>query len=196
MSMELRDLAANQGENSNKTSTVPPRMLPLPNTIIDQEERVRAYWMTEMLDSMSTLGVRWNLAITPPLPNCVLPCSDSLWAFPEHIINVWSFGQFKYSSAFSLCIILSSSELWSLHRFLQKSIDLKIHEERLQWKSEAQKLDERLTDWREDFVAAVFRLINAEFAAEERAEMDPHIVLTNCILNTYRIRPIEIVELC
>jgi hypothetical protein len=28
-------------------------------------------------------------------------------------------------------------------------------------------------------------LINAEFAQENRAEMDPNIVLTNCLLNTY-----------
>ncbi|KAI9736206.1 MAG: hypothetical protein M1834_001091 [Cirrosporium novae-zelandiae] len=180
----LCELATNQGSNINHTSTVPPRMLPLPNTIIDREERVRAYWMTEVLDSMSTIGAGWNLGILSPTPNSVLPCSDSLWAFPEHIINVWSFGHFKYSSAFSLCIILVANEFWSVHNFLQKSFDMSISEERLQWQSEAQRIDERLTNWREEFVAAVFRLINAEFAQEERAEMDPNIVLTNCILNS------------
>lgn len=41
----------------------------------------------------------------------------------------------------------------------------------------------RLTIWRDEFVAAVFRLINAEYVHHERPEMDPYIVLTNCVLN-------------
>ena len=38
--------------------------------------------------------------------------------------------------------------------------------------------------WRDEFVAAVFRLINAEYAHHERPEMDAYVVLTNCVLNT------------
>ncbi|OJJ42113.1 hypothetical protein ASPZODRAFT_77654 [Penicilliopsis zonata CBS 506.65] len=119
----------------------------------------------------------------PPPAKCALPCSDSLWAFPEHIIDVWSIGSFHYSSAFSLCIILAVSELWPVHCFLQKPYDMRQVDERLEWQSEAQQIDERLTMWREEFVAAVFRLINAEFPQDNRAEMDPNIVLTNCVLN-------------
>ena len=108
-SLGMRDLVTNQGDNFNKLSTVPPRMLPLPDTIIDREERIRAYWMTEILDGASTLGVAWNLGISPPEGTAILPCSDSIWKFPQHIISVWSFGDFHFSSAFSLCIILVAS---------------------------------------------------------------------------------------
>ncbi|KAK6369904.1 hypothetical protein LTS17_009354 [Exophiala oligosperma] len=189
-SLGMRDLVTNQGDNFNKISTVPPRMLPLPNTIIDREERIRAYWMTEILDGASTLGVAWNLGISPPEGTAVLPCSDSIWKFPSHIISVWSFGDFHFSSAFSLCIILVASELWHVHRFLQKAFDVRLLDQRMKWQQEAQQLDERLTAWRGEFVAAVYRLINSEYAQEERAEFDPNIVLTNCILDTYGIPPL------
>lgn len=175
----------NQGENFNRLSSIPPRMLPLPNTIIDREERIRAYWMTEILDNMSTLGAGWNVCISTPEVTAALPCSDSIWAFPEHMIDIWSFGEFHFSSAFSLCIILSACELWHVHHFLQQSFDLRVHEDKLRCQSDSQQIDERLTSWRADFVAAVYRLINAEYAQEERAEMDPNIVLTNCILDWY-----------
>ncbi|KAL1870963.1 hypothetical protein Plec18167_007270 [Paecilomyces lecythidis] len=176
-------LVKEQLDHINSPASVPPRLHPLSTTIIDREERVRAYWMSEMLDSMSTVGVEWDTGASLPTANGVLPCSDSLWAFPEHIINIWSFGQFRYSSAFSLCIILATNELWFVHGFLQKQWNLNDTHDRIQWQAEAQKIDERLTAWREEFVAAVYRLINAEYAEEERAEMDPNIVLTNCVLD-------------
>lgn len=185
LQLGLRELVTNRSDSFSSTAPVPPRILPLPNTIIDREERIRAYWMTEMLDSMSTMGSSWSVPLTPLSPDSVLPCSDSLWAFPEHIINVWSFGEFKYSSAFSLCNILVASEIAAVHSFLQNSLDLSNDDQKTEWQRDAQQLDERLTNWREEFVAAVFRLINAEYAQEERAEMDPNIVLTNCLLNTY-----------
>lgn len=40
------------------------------------------------------------------------------------------------------------------------------------------------TDLGPEFVAAVFRLINAEKMDQRRAEMDAYVVLTNCVLNT------------
>ena len=52
----LRDLVANYGQNYNQPSILAPRMLPLPQTMIDREERIRAYWMIESLDASSTLG--------------------------------------------------------------------------------------------------------------------------------------------
>ncbi|EOD52547.1 putative c6 transcription protein [Neofusicoccum parvum UCRNP2] len=184
LQLGLRDYVANQGNDFSGRSTIPPRLLPLPCTIIDREERIRAYWMTELLDSISTLGAGWNSTISPPPDvSAVLPCSDSIWAFPEHIINIWSIGEFHFSSAFSLCIILSTSELWHVHRFLQQSFDLRIYEQKSRFQAESQQIDERLTTWRAEFVAAVYRLINTEHAQEERAEMDPNIVLTNCILD-------------
>lgn len=176
-------LIKHQVDHINSSTSVPPRLHPVSTTILDREERIRAYWMTEMLDSMSTVGVEWETGASPPTSNGILPCSDSLWAFPEHIIDIWSFGKFRYSSAFSLCIILATNELWFVHGFLQKPWDLNDTHDRIQWQTEAQKIDERLTAWREEFVAAVYRLINAEYAEEERAEMDPNIVLTNCVLD-------------
>ena len=68
MQLGLRDLVVNQCSNFNCTSMLPPRMLPLPNTLIDQEEKTRAYWMTEILDGSSTMGVAWNVSLTRPPP--------------------------------------------------------------------------------------------------------------------------------
>lgn len=182
----LRDAVANH-HSPGKSSPALPRLQPLSSssTTIDKEERVRAYWMTEMLDSVSVLGASYDVGLSQPPPNPALPCSDSLWAYPEEIINVFPMGQFHYSSAFSLCIILAVSELAKVHRFLQKPVNMEDFNERDAWQSEAQRIDERLALWREDFVAAVFRLINAEYSIQPpRAEMEPYIVLTNCVLNT------------
>lgn len=179
----LRDFLANQGKDYSNLSTIPPRLRPLPCTIVDREERIRAYWMTELLDSVSTLGGSWSPTTSSPDITTVLPCSDSIWAFPEHIINIWSIGDFYFSSAFSLCIILATSELWHVHRLLQQPFDLRNPEQKSRFQTESQQVDERLTTWRAEFVAAVYRLINTEHAQEERAEMDPNIVLTNCILD-------------
>lgn len=74
-------------------------------------------------------------------------------------------------------------ELSVIRQFLGKPYDLSRFDQRLDWQSEAQRLDERLTNWREEFVAAVFRLINAEEDQCPRGEMEPLIVLTNCVLN-------------
>ncbi|GAB7358118.1 hypothetical protein MBLNU230_g0277t1 [Neophaeotheca triangularis] len=89
-----------------------------------------------------------------------------------------------YHSAFSLCIIHAVSELPRVHEFLRKPVNMADFEQRDAWQSEAQRIDERLTTWRDEFVAAVFRLINAEYAYHERPEMDPYTVMTNCILNS------------
>ena len=43
----LRDLVAHHCDNFNQVSTLPPRMLPLPVSLVNREEKIRAYWMTE-----------------------------------------------------------------------------------------------------------------------------------------------------
>lgn len=43
----LRDLVAHHCDNFNQVSTIPPRMLPLPVSLVNREEKIRAYWMTE-----------------------------------------------------------------------------------------------------------------------------------------------------
>ena len=76
MQLGLRDLVVHQCSNFNCTSMLPPRMLPLPNTLIDQEEKTRAYWMTEILDGSSTMGVAWNVSLTRPPPS-ILPSASA-----------------------------------------------------------------------------------------------------------------------
>jgi len=75
-------------------------------------------------------------------------------------------------------------ELGAVHHFLNEAHDLSSLEKRLEWQTAAQSLDERLTQWREEFVAAVFRLIKAEKDHLPEGEMEPFITLTNCVLNT------------
>lgn len=85
---------------------------------------------------------------------------------------------------FSLGVILAAEELGVIYRFSTTSYDTKSIEEKQEWQTEAQKLDERLTNWREEFVAAIFRLINLEKDCLSQGEMEPLITLTNCVLNT------------
>ncbi|ORY64477.1 uncharacterized protein BCR38DRAFT_343124 [Pseudomassariella vexata] len=136
--------------------------------------------MTEVLDNISTIGTNHDIQSSHIAPNSALPCSDSLWALPGSAIDEWSIGQYRYSSSFALCIILSVTELHKIHQFLQTPCDMNDLEKMYEWQTGAQRIDESLTMWREDFVAAVFRLINAESSHE----MEPYVVLTNCVLNT------------
>ncbi|KAJ6441356.1 Alcohol dehydrogenase, iron-type [Purpureocillium lavendulum] len=126
------------------------------SSVIEQEESIRAYWMIDMLDSMTSLG-SYNSYLTLKLPlGAHLPISESEWSRGEPVIE----------------------------SFLNEPHDLTTLEKRLEWQTAAQSLDERLTHWREEFVADVFRLINAEKDTLPHGEMEPLITLTNCILNT------------
>jgi hypothetical protein len=154
------------------------------NTTVEDEEKIRAYWMIETLDSMSTIGARYDLGYSTASRPPLLPCSDSFWSYPEPVLVDATLRPYNYCSAFSLCVILAASELSNVHRFLQKRAAIGNFEERDAWQVEAQRIDERLTAWRDEFVAAVFRLINAEYTRYERGEMDAYVVLTNCVLNT------------
>ncbi|KAK5118081.1 hypothetical protein LTR62_004127 [Meristemomyces frigidus] len=168
-------------------ATSPTALRRLPqfiNTVVAHEEQIRAYWMIEMLDSMSAIGAKYTVsaALTPGNP--LLPCSDSMWAFPESLMDENQIRPYNYCSAFSLSVVLATTELSKVHEFLLKPVVMEDFVERDAWQSEAQIIDERLTVWRDEFVAAVYRLINAEYAHHDRPEMDPYIVLTNCVLNS------------
>jgi hypothetical protein len=156
---------------------------PVTNPEVDREERIRAFWMIEMLDSIFAIGSASNYS-APAVPLAAnFPCSDTAWDLQDPFREDVSFHTLRYSSGFSMCISLCTSELGAVHRFqetVRESCDIPGG---LDWQSTAQRLDERLTIWREEFVAAVFRLINAEFSQNARAEMEPFIVLTNCVLN-------------
>lgn len=181
-------LSLSQPVNEDNTPGMSPtalRRLPTyTNTTVEDEEKIRAYWMIETLDSISTIGVRFDTGRPSASQQPLLPCSDSYWAYPEPILADANIRPYNYCSAFSLCVILGSIELTNVHKFLQRGLPMDTFEERDAWQVEAQRLDERLTAWRDEFVAAVFRLINAEYTHHERAEMDAYVVLTNCVLNT------------
>lgn len=153
------------------------------NAGIDREERIRAYWMIEMLDSISALGSASEYT-APPVPLAAnLPCSDTVWALQDPFRENVPAQSFCYSSGFSMCISLCTARLGAVHRFQQTVREYDDMTGGLEWQTAAQRLDEKLTIWREEFVAAVFRLINTEFPQNARAEMEPFIVLTNCVLN-------------
>jgi hypothetical protein len=160
------------------------RMTGIAHNTIEHEELLRAYWMTEMLDSISTIGSKHQLGFLQAPVNPLLPCSDWVWSQPDSIIGQYPLRPSHYSSAYSLCVMLALSELQTVQKFVRKPVAMDIFEERDSWQSEAQKIDESLTNWRGEFVAGVYRLINAEKNNTERPEMDPFFVLTNCVLNT------------
>lgn len=141
--------------------------------------------MIEMLDSVFALGVTSQLSVAPVPLAAKFPCSDTLWDLQEPFREEAPFRNLRYSSGFSMCICLCNVELGAVHRFQQTVRESSEMTGGFEWQSAAQRLDERLTIWREEFVAAVFRLINTEFPHDPRAEMEPFIVLTNCFLNMW-----------
>lgn len=175
------------GRNARPTASSPPalrRLVDFTNTTVAHEQNVRAYWMSQLLESISTLGASYDLHLSSTPGDPVLPCSDSFWDSPDELPGEHQLRPYHYCSALSLCVILATAELSIVRRFLRQDVTMEIFEERDAWQVEAQRIDERLTAWRDEFVAAVFRLINAEYTNRERPEMDSYVVLTNCVLNT------------
>lgn len=149
MQLGLRDLVVNQCSNFNNASLLPPRMLPLPCTLVEQEEKIRAYWMTEVLDASSTMGVGWNLGLLTPEQQSWLPCSDNVWTSPQSFVSVATFGDFDLSSSFALYVTLVANELYVVHQFLQQPFDQTTSDGRAKWQSECRAVDERLQKWRD-----------------------------------------------
>lgn len=174
----LRDLVANHCDTYNQMSNLPPRMLPMPHSLVNREERIRAYWMTEVLDGSSTVGAAWNINISKPESSGLMPCSETIWAFPESIISAWSFNDFEMSSAYALFVMLVTNELYHVHRFLQQSFDTQSATERIRWQNECKAVDEQLMAWRLKFVAASLRM-----NTENGGAYDPNVTLTQCTLD-------------
>lgn len=173
----LRDLVVNKCSNFNQLSTLPPRMLPLPSTLVSQEENVRAYWMTEVLDSSSTLGVAWNLGLPQPIENALLPCNNAVWSFSEAAMGIWSLDDLEFSSSFSLYVSLFTNELWHVHNFLQQSYDMRSAEDRPKAQSDCEAVDTRLLHWQAGSGALAFTSGNT------LAPFDPNILMTRCMFN-------------
>jgi hypothetical protein len=136
--------------------------------------------MVLVLDGSSTLGAAWNLSISKPEATGLLPCSETIWAFPEAIISAWSFGDFEMSSAYSLFVMLVTNEVFHVHRFLQQSFDTQSPAERIRWQNECQIVGESLIAWRLKFAAAKERM-----NGENCGAYDPNVVLTHCTLDLW-----------
>jgi len=145
----LRDLVANKGNNFNCISTLAPRMLEIPSSLIELEEKIRAYWMTEVLDSMSSLGAAWNLSLSRPENKAWFPCNEAVWAFPENATAFSSFGDSEVSSAFSVYLNLVTHQLYQVHVF-QQSYDATSAVDRTRWQAQCMVVDEALNKWRNE----------------------------------------------
>ncbi|GKZ21808.1 hypothetical protein AbraIFM66951_008728 [Aspergillus brasiliensis] len=156
----LRDLVTYNCQNFGvPSSQAPPRMLSVPATAIELEEKIRAFWAAEALDSVSTLGVAWNLGVSKPELAANLPCSDDIWGFPESLIAMYRFGGADSPSCFSLFVRLVTRDLWHVHHFLQQSYysqpstsdaaagELHSNSRR----SDCMRVDEQLLEWQQDF---------------------------------------------
>ena len=144
----LVDLVFNNGENYDKISSIPPRMLALPRNVIEQEERIRAFWMTEVLDSVSTLGTGWNLGVSSVEPHALSPCNEIVWAFPERTVEGASPLNLEYSSLLSLYVSLVTGSLAKVHAFLRQKFDLSSLAHQTQQQERCVALDENLKEWR------------------------------------------------
>jgi hypothetical protein len=148
MQLGLRELVISNCESLSQLSTISHRMLSPPVTLIDQEERIRAYWMTEILDSMSSLGASWNLGLSRPMEEAWFPCNELIWSFPENAKAFSSFGDSEVSSAFSVYLTLVTRQLYRVQLFLQQSFDTTSANDRIRWQKECTTIDESLIKWR------------------------------------------------
>ena len=141
----LRDLVAIGGGNFNKSSgTIPPRMLRLPENLVQQEECVRAYWITDALDSASTIGTAWNLLLNPSGEFELLPCRDDIWTTPENIDIENMQDVQTFSATFTLYVGLVCDVCHDVHTFLQTPF-----KDQDSWRQRAQAVDTKLIAWRE-----------------------------------------------
>ncbi|RDW69810.1 hypothetical protein BP6252_08830 [Coleophoma cylindrospora] len=174
----LRDLVTN---DLNKPA---PRMLSLPTTLIEQEERIRAYWMTEVLDSMSSLGAGWNLGLSRPENEAWFPCDEVVWAYPENATAFSSFGDSEVSSAFSLYLNLVTHQLYPVHVFLQQSFDTTSAVDRLRWQENCTAVDEVLSKWR--YSAETLQTLGRSNAASDSTLVMTTVTFDTAIIALYQ----------
>ncbi|KAL4994193.1 hypothetical protein BDV10DRAFT_198987 [Aspergillus recurvatus] len=148
----LRDLVAHHCQNFGVSlSRAPPRMLSIPATAIEMEEKTRAFWAAEALDSVSTLGVAWNLGVSKPELAASLPCSDDIWDFPESLISLYRFGGVDSPPCFSLFVRLATHDLWHFHDFLHRSYGVQSDSDPASRQTECMAVDQHLIEWQRDF---------------------------------------------
>ena len=141
----LRDLVVMQGGNFNKPSgSIPPRMLRLPQNLVHREECIRAYWITEALDSASTIGTAWNLLLNPRVESEWVPCRDDIWTAPESIDVESLQDEDSFSATFTLYVGLVCDVCHDVHAFLQTPFS-----NQKDWEKSAQDVYQKLMAWRD-----------------------------------------------
>lgn len=177
MQLGLRDLVAQQCDEYGSA----PRVLSSPVNLIDQEERVRSFWMTETLDSSSTIGAAWNIGLARLRPTDLLPCSDGIWDYPEHNMGL----NLNASGAFSTYVSLVTRELWHVHDFLQQAMDTKSATDRAHWQKQCREVDERLLKWKADHANLLEEAVRPVSHDGRIKTYDPNVTITRCTFNAY-----------
>ncbi|KAH7411042.1 hypothetical protein BKA64DRAFT_372293 [Cadophora sp. MPI-SDFR-AT-0126] len=176
----LRDLVSHYCLNYNQASVLAPRMLPLPNTFIEREERIRAYWMIECLDAGSTVGSAWNIGLLTSFPSEILPCSDEVWGSVNPDVSMIT-AQDKLSS-FSLYVSLVTKELYRVHAVMQEPYDFTAVGEHERWLASCNDVFDELKNWREACLPSFF--VSYGFDDEGRVKMDVNSITANIALDS------------
>lgn len=138
----FRDLVVHHGKNFNTISSLPPRMISLPPNLVDQEERIRAYWMIEILDSSSTIGASWNFGLFQQNGSDLVPCSDELWSLKDYD----TMDLLDPSTSFATYANFIAGHIWHVHAFVQEIFDPQSPESQQKWQERCYSLDTRLTE--------------------------------------------------
>tara|TARA_R110002060_G_scaffold8349_9_gene12400 strand:- start:41 stop:508 length:468 start_codon:yes stop_codon:yes gene_type:complete len=154
-------------------------MLPLPDTFIEREERIRAYWMSECLDAGSTLGSAWNIGLLTSFPSEILPCSDEIWETENPEISMIT-EQDKLSS-FSLYVSLVTKELYRVHTIMQEPHDFTTVGEHDRWLRNCNNVFDELKNWRDACLPNFFTSYG--FDEEGRAKIDVNYISADIALD-------------
>ncbi|UNI17716.1 hypothetical protein JDV02_004038 [Purpureocillium takamizusanense] len=183
----LRDLVYYHCANYGVPSAIPPRMLFIPFTVVEREEKTRAFWAAEALDSISTLGAAWHLSVPRPEPAATAPCDEETWCFPESVLAAYRFGDAEAPSPFSLFVSLATSELWHVHRFLQQSYDSKAATDTERRQADCDAVYQHLMSWKADFERVL--AVNAPpfvdlFSTGYYTDQHPNSILIHCTIHS------------
>ncbi|KAF7590643.1 hypothetical protein BBP40_002591 [Aspergillus hancockii] len=183
----LRDLVNHHCTNFGVASAIPPRMLFIPLTAVEREEKIRAFWATEALDSISTLGAAWHLSVSPPEPAATVPCDEEIWQYPESVLATYLFGNTDSPSSFSLFVSLATNELWYVHQFFQQSYNTRAAVDFRQRKKDCDTVYQRLMAWLADFERIL--VIQSPpyidlFSTGEGTAPHPNSILIHCTIHS------------
>ena len=186
MQLGLRDLVVYYGDNYDKPSILPPRMLLVPSTDVDLEERVRAFWVTEIFDSASTIGASWNLPVAAPELCGLSPCGDDEWSMPQGQVRMFTSSTSKSLSAFGLYVQVVSNEIVDAHKFHQEvcnPTDPDVYARRqTQCRTVDETLSHRLQEIRQSSEGVSPQIV-CSFGGTMRNVLNANTVLTYCVLH-------------